>query len=46
MLKEAKLILPVKDNQGQPLDSIHNRLAIDLCEDFGGFTETISKGLG
>ena len=45
MLSEARIILPVNDNNGNPLDYAHQKLMITLCDIFGGATKMASEGI-
>jgi hypothetical protein len=42
---EAKIILPMRDNDGAPLEVIHEMLAKALCLGFGRCTITKGEGL-
>lgn len=44
-MREARIILPVADNAGNPLDLIHRRLARALCQTFGGATVAETRGM-
>lgn len=37
-MREMKIHLPTRDNDGNPLDDIHLQLRKRLCAEFGGFT--------
>jgi hypothetical protein len=43
-MREAKLILPLLDNQGGDLYSVHQELAAVLTEAFGGFHSFLAEG--
>lgn len=42
--REARIILPVFDNEGVDLGAVHSDLKRHVCEAFGGFTATPSMG--
>ena len=44
-MKEARIILPKADNNGQSLEFMHKSLATMLCKAFGGATATDSHGM-
>lgn len=44
MLRQASIILPINDNQGESLGAVHNKLQTTLCKLFGGFTAVDSFG--
>lgn len=44
-MKEARLICPVRDNNGLGLWQLHGLLEDKLVEAFGGATHTLSRGL-
>lgn len=44
-MREARIILPVADNEGRGLEIIHGYLAKALCTTFGGATVTASNGM-
>lgn len=37
-MKLAKLVVPVRDNEGRLLDLVHHSLRVDAIEKWGGFT--------
>ncbi len=41
---EYKLIIPTHDNDGNSIGHIHDKLQRELCEVFGGFTQTEAFG--
>jgi len=43
-MREAKIILPLNDNQGEPMETAHSRLQKTLCTEFGGFTAQNATG--
>jgi hypothetical protein len=43
-LREARIILPVQDNDGHPLAGIHAVLQSRLIEAFGGYTAIDCRG--
>lgn len=43
-MKEGKIILPLMDNQGNPLDAVHSGLRGSLAKAFGGWTATQAMG--
>ena len=43
-MKEARLILPLCDNDGAPLRELHARLRHNLATRFGGVTEILGHG--
>ncbi len=43
-MQEARLVMPKADNDGNELDLLHDQLATRLCEEFGGFTATDTRG--
>ncbi len=43
-MREARLILPERDNDGNSLTGVHEALQDRLCDAFGGFTLTYGKG--
>ena len=45
MLREARLILPIRDNDGFGLALVKRALEVELAERFGGFT-LITSGRG
>jgi hypothetical protein len=42
--REARIILPVYDNDGVDLAAVHTDLKRHVCEAFGGYTATPSLG--
>ena len=44
MLRETRIILPLRTNDGKPLDWLHARLKRQLAEKFGGYTAFQSFG--
>jgi len=43
-MREARIILPVNDNDGESLAKVHEALQETLCEYFGGYTRTDGVG--
>jgi len=43
-MREARIILPLADNDGKPVDTAHEYLKGRLCRLFGGFTATPVMG--
>lgn len=43
-MREARIILPVLDNNGATLAHVHTGLKRSLCEAFGGYTALASQG--
>ena len=43
-MREACIILPIADNEGNGLDNVHSELKRDLCAWFGGCTVTKGDG--
>lgn len=43
-MRNATLILPVRDNDGADLSALHAVLSLELCEAFGGFTARDVRG--
>lgn len=44
-MREARIILPINDNNGNSLSFLHKSLAGELCRHFGGATATQSNGM-
>ena len=44
-MREARLIVPINDNQGKSLDHVHAEIAECLVSEFGGLTEIEAKGM-
>lgn len=44
MLKEAKIIFPLKDNDGNSLDTLNDDLITEIIHEFGGIS--VSNSLG
>ncbi len=44
MLKEARLIVPMQDNDGHPSDDILSEVRSRMLDVFGGYTETVGMG--
>lgn len=43
-MRNASIILPVRNNDGADLSALHAVLALELCNTFGGFTSSIVTG--
>jgi len=43
-MREARIILPLYDNDGVDLQAVHRSLKTRLCAEFGGYTATPSMG--
>ena len=43
-MREARIILPLLDNNGASLAHVHSGLKRALCEAFGGYTALLSHG--
>lgn len=43
-MREARIILPLYDNDGIDLQDVHKSLKTRLCAEFGGYTATPSMG--
>lgn len=43
-MREARIILPVTDNEGRSLQALHDQLQLELCRLFGGMTATGGQG--
>lgn len=44
-MREARIILPNADNNGQSLQLLHGELARTLCRRFGGATASTTRGM-
>ena len=43
-MRECRIILPMRDNTGEPLADVHKSLSEALCNNFGGYTQTNGVG--
>jgi hypothetical protein len=43
-ITEARILMPLTDNEGKSLSHVHDAMRADLLASFGGFTESDTRG--